>query len=331
MSFTPYYYVNNGDGYQEIPDSLTITNGTPLAYFGSRRLWLTDRVGSQGRFFPYGEDRTGMNYPQSGQYAFATYLDNGSGVYYADQRWYAAAPGRFLSPDRHHARSRTRNPQDLNLFSYTSNDPINRADPSGLAYCDVDFGICYYGDDDDDDDDDDDCVGTEGFSYVTGASCPVGNAPPQPDPIDCDIQLLTQDAVFQGDPAQHTILEVEIPDANSYFLEAGPVPFTRLGIAGPSWLNASVETTAPMYHLPTTAIYGWEEPESVCERLLTTFGSYKQNTILYNNIPTAVFWGPNSNSFTHSLLNTAGLSVPWWMSPWLLVYAPGWINTSVPF
>jgi YD repeat-containing protein len=76
ITFTPYYYANN----QKVPDSLTITNGTPLAYFGSRRLWVPDRVGSQGRFFPYGEDRTGMNYPQSGQYAFATYLDNGSGA-----------------------------------------------------------------------------------------------------------------------------------------------------------------------------------------------------------------------------------------------------------
>jgi RHS repeat-associated protein len=182
ITFTPYYYVNN----QKVPDSLTITNGTPLAYFGSRRLWVPDRVGSQGRFFPYGEDRTGMNYPQSGQYAFATYLDNGSGVYYADQRWYAAAPGRFLSPDRHHTR--TRSPQDLNLFSYAGNDPINRADPTGRTYCDVDFGICYYGDDDDDDDGggggggDDDCVGTEGFSYMTGAACPVGDTPSVPAP-----------------------------------------------------------------------------------------------------------------------------------------------------
>jgi RHS repeat-associated protein len=135
IAFQPYYYVKGSDGYQLIPDSLTITNGTPLAYFGSRRLWVTDRVGSQGRFFPYGEDRTGMNYPQNGQYAFGTYLDNGSGLYYADQRWYAAAPGRFLSPDPYNSRSgragRVASPATWNLYSYVGGDPINRIDPTG--------------------------------------------------------------------------------------------------------------------------------------------------------------------------------------------------------
>ena len=129
--------MNNGNGYQLVPDSLTITNGTPLAYFGSRRLWTPDRVGSQGRFFPYGEDRTGMNYPQSGQYAFATYLDNGSGVYYADQRWYSAAPGRFLSPDPYTAASAgPKEPGSWNRYSYTRRDPVNRFDPYGLQDCD---------------------------------------------------------------------------------------------------------------------------------------------------------------------------------------------------
>ena len=142
VSFTPYYYVNNGNGYQLIPDSLTITNGTPLAYFGSRRLWLQDRVGSQGRFFPYGEDRTGMNYPQSGQYAFATYLDNGSGVYYADQRWYAAAPGRFLSPDPYMAVSGGTDPgtpQSFDRYAYVENDPVNHLDPTGQFLCTPDM------------------------------------------------------------------------------------------------------------------------------------------------------------------------------------------------
>src|SRR5208283_1138989 len=135
IGFQPYYYVKGSDGYQLIPDSLTITNGTPLAYFGSRRMWLPDRVGSQGRFFPYGEDRTGMNYPPAGQYAFATYLDNGSGLYYADQRWYAAAPGRFLSPDPYMANTGGHgdpaDPQSWNRYPYVEGDPVNYNDPSG--------------------------------------------------------------------------------------------------------------------------------------------------------------------------------------------------------
>ena len=132
LTFTPYYYVNNGDGYQKVPDSLTIGNGTPLAYLGSRLLVTQDRLGSQGRFFPYGEDRTGMNYPQSGQYTFATYLDNGSGLYYADQRWYAAAPGRFLSPDPSLRSGHRESPQSWNRYSYAIDDPVNRNDPRGL-------------------------------------------------------------------------------------------------------------------------------------------------------------------------------------------------------
>ena len=112
--------MNNGNGYQLIPDSLTITNGTPLAYFGSRRLWVPDRVGSQGRFFPYGEDRTGMNYPHSGQYSFATYLDNGSGVYYADQRWYAGGAGEvFVARPVYGERRTWRSAELESIFVYS--------------------------------------------------------------------------------------------------------------------------------------------------------------------------------------------------------------------
>ena len=135
LTFTPYYYVNNGDGYQKVPDSLTIGNGTPLAYFGSRLLVTQDRLGSQGRFFPYGEDRTSVNYPQSGQLWFATYADNGTGMYYADQRWYSSAPGRFLSPDPYMAITGGNdpgNPQSWNKYPYVRNDPVNFNDPEGL-------------------------------------------------------------------------------------------------------------------------------------------------------------------------------------------------------
>jgi hypothetical protein len=53
---------------------------------------------------------------------------------------------------------------------------------------------------------------------------------------------------------------------------------------------------------------------------------YSDYTITYNN-----WWpwgGPNSNSFTHSLLNDFGLTVPGGLSNFSY---PGWSNTSVPF
>ena len=139
LQFTPYYQVHTGDGWQTIPDSLTITNGTPLAYFGSRLLVTQDRLGSQGRFFPYGEDRTSVNYPQTGQVWFATYADNGTGLYYADQRWYSASPGRFLSPDPYQASAGPRTPQSWNRYAYVLGDPANLNDPFGLDGCMVSF------------------------------------------------------------------------------------------------------------------------------------------------------------------------------------------------
>ena len=66
----------------------------------------------------------------------ATYADNWTGLYYADQRWYSSAPGRFLSPDPYRGSMDLTKPASLNRYSYSWNDPINNNDPSGLCVID---------------------------------------------------------------------------------------------------------------------------------------------------------------------------------------------------
>jgi RHS repeat-associated protein len=107
------------------------------AYFGSRRLAPMDRVGSTASpsesFYPYGEDK---GTPQANDsWKFATYWrDSATGLDYAVNRYYSSGLGRFLSPDPAAGSARSSNPQSMNRYAYSGNDPVNRGDPSGLCY-----------------------------------------------------------------------------------------------------------------------------------------------------------------------------------------------------
>jgi RHS repeat-associated protein len=60
---------------------------------------------------------------------------NMSGLDYAVNRHYDPLQGRFTQVDPIGMRSTSlSNPQTLNLYAYCANDPINRADPSGLGF-----------------------------------------------------------------------------------------------------------------------------------------------------------------------------------------------------
>jgi RHS repeat-associated protein len=83
----------------------------------------TDRLGSIGKFYPYGQERTATT---NGTDKFATYFrDSETGLDYADQRYHQPGMGRFLTADPAGSGS--------NWYAYAGGDPINNADSSGLS------------------------------------------------------------------------------------------------------------------------------------------------------------------------------------------------------
>ncbi len=91
----------------------------------------TDRLGSVGKYFPYGEERpsaTGGDVEK-----FATYFrDGATGLDYAVNRYYDSGTGRFLTADPYRASAAVADPQSWNRYSYTGSDPVNYFDPAGL-------------------------------------------------------------------------------------------------------------------------------------------------------------------------------------------------------
>jgi RHS repeat-associated protein len=120
---------------------LTNNNTNLAVFFGGKRVavngtaFAQDRLGSQGKYYPYGENRNAL---ANDQVKFATYTrDSATSLDYADQRYYSNQFGRFMSPDR--GGIRTANPSrpaSLNRYTYTEGDPVNFADPHGLYLVD---------------------------------------------------------------------------------------------------------------------------------------------------------------------------------------------------
>ncbi len=52
-----------------------------------------------------------------------------------DQRYYAPAYGRFITPDSYGKSANPRRPGSWNRYVYASDDPVNRNDPSGKIDC----------------------------------------------------------------------------------------------------------------------------------------------------------------------------------------------------
>jgi RHS repeat-associated protein len=92
-------------------------------------LQISDRLGSFGKYYPYGEERNPTG--ASGE-KFATYFhDNVVNLNYADQRWHATS-GRFLTPDPYQASGGPADPGSWNRYAYVGGDPVNLGDRLGL-------------------------------------------------------------------------------------------------------------------------------------------------------------------------------------------------------
>jgi RHS repeat-associated protein len=123
-----------------------VKQGWEDVYFGGKRLQATDRLGSVGgggRYYPYGEERSAT---AEGADKFATYHRDGTGFDYADQRYYSAKFGRFLTSDPFKPSATKGVPVTWNRYSYVNGDPVNVSDPRGLIA--ISFGgsgICSVG------------------------------------------------------------------------------------------------------------------------------------------------------------------------------------------
>src|SRR5205823_385998 len=85
-------------------------------------------------FLPFGYEynaKTGVN-----NYKFGTYRRGDStegGLDYAKFRYYSSQYGRFMTPDPTGlVAADLSNPQSLNQYAYTANNPTNSLDPLGL-------------------------------------------------------------------------------------------------------------------------------------------------------------------------------------------------------
>src|ERR1017187_8782577 len=108
-------------------------------YFGGKLMRsagvtvVTDRLGSvransngeRMSYFPYGEERTTT---ADGREKFGTYFRDSAangGLDYAEQRYYASAGGRFLTPDPYTASGGPVDPGSWNRYAYVQGDPLN--------------------------------------------------------------------------------------------------------------------------------------------------------------------------------------------------------------
>jgi len=98
-------------------------------------------------FAPFGEQLNAAQSPNvfPGNTGFATYWGDpstGTGLNYADQRFYSANYGRFMSADPYRASAGPEGPASWNRYAYVGNDPINKRDPTGSFSCDPEDPNC---------------------------------------------------------------------------------------------------------------------------------------------------------------------------------------------
>lgn len=93
----------------------------------------TTGASTRRRYTPFGDQRSGTLPTGTDNGFLGKVEDTSTGLSLLGARAYDPALGRFLSPDPLSAPYR---PQNLSAYSYSANDPINYADPTGLIQAD---------------------------------------------------------------------------------------------------------------------------------------------------------------------------------------------------
>jgi RHS repeat-associated protein len=91
----------------------------------------TDRLGSIGKFYPFGQERPSATQNDTEKFT-GYYRDAATGLDYAKSRYEQPGVGRFMSPDPYKASSGPSDPGSWNRYAYVGGDPINYRDPAGL-------------------------------------------------------------------------------------------------------------------------------------------------------------------------------------------------------
>ncbi len=262
------------------------------AYFGGKLVGqfngsymqsaVQDRLGSVGKYYPYGEER---NSPPliNDQVKFATYTrDSGTGLDYADQRYYASTFGRFMTPDPYKATEKGKNPANplsWNRYAYVSDDPVSFNDPWGLTTCTPGGGIggyCY------------DSVTVDGDTGGVIWSDTGMNVPPFVllggqggcNDIFCNTMNQYQDAIGSINPCPHGQVQ---------FAYGCDVPLSPTGLQIMAMVDQALQTQlreAALIGLSTYAglAIGGLVDAIVASEVATTGGSFFENTTVSESV-----------------------------------------------
>ena len=304
-------------------------------YFGGKLIKNTggyvtpDRLGSIGKYFPYGQERPSAT--TDGKEKFATYFrDSETGLDYANARYHQPGMGRFMTADPYKASAGASDPGSWNRYAYTGGDPINRMDRTGLdwtnnyayeAWSESYFtGSMTPGQAEA-------MYGEQQYCADTGSYCPPGDAggcyanslyggggcygpdptpdppppPPPPAPPECFAELKYRAVNTDGNVsgvAVHTFWYVQDSTGSQFIVHGGPQD---------SYLRVWVDQGSPGADNPSAAT-SWSSGLSSMncdgvDRLLDAARGWNQSRFHYD-----FYWGPNSNTAARYLGGIGGFN-----------------------
>ncbi len=139
------YYSAGGTRVAMRTGSSTL-NYLPGDHLDSQTLTLTSAgarlaTNTELRYMPYGAPRyTAGTTPTSFNFT-GQRKDSGSGLLFYNARWYDPVVGRFLQADT--LVPSPGDPQALNRYSYSNNNPLRYVDPSGHESCEPGDNACW--------------------------------------------------------------------------------------------------------------------------------------------------------------------------------------------